>query len=630
MKFYTFFLIFVIAVAVNSKLIAQVYQLPNSGFENWDGNNYDDEPTQWNGFPSAACDLSFPASLGCGTATETRHEKSTDTRPGTDGNYSCKLFATSAVGIIANGTITTGQIRIGSTTGDSPENYNISRTDDSSLSQIFNAKPDSVVFWAKFVCPSTSQKARISTTIHDNYNYRDPESSDANASNHIVGKAIKNFTRDDQEWHRHSVAFDYNYPATTSKYILLTLTTNMIAGEGSTSDQLFVDDIEFIYITELSNIYIDGITLNNFSPSIHSYNIDTDCGITPIIAADCFSNNATVNIIQSDGNSPAQITVSNGNESTTYTINFNYNHTSEISDNICQGETYSNNGFNLGIQNTAGQFTYEKIVYESETCDSIVILNLTVNPTFISDTNHIMICETGEYNFHGTILIDPGIYENTLPSSTGCDSTIIVNLTVGQFYRSYINAAICEGETYNENGFSINEQIVDTLFYTAINGCDSIVILNLDINPKSLTEIYDTISQGGIYTNHGFEIFTTNSPGDFTFENSFENTYGCDSTIFLHLNITKAPEDSTQIGNTEFGFMLYPNPSTEEIVLKAENQIDYSLEYAIYDTYGKIIRHGAIINEETCIEINRFAAGVYFIKIISPQGESKTMKFIKY
>src|SRR5690554_1698101 len=122
-----------LSVFCSLALFPQTYQLPNGGFEQWDDSSSDSEPepSSWNAFPSAKCDLSGIAFLGCVTATETRHAKSTDTRPGSAGNYSCKIYATkiSILGntVIANGNITTGQIRIGSTTATSSENYNITR-----------------------------------------------------------------------------------------------------------------------------------------------------------------------------------------------------------------------------------------------------------------------------------------------------------------------------------------------------------------------------------------------------------------------------------------------------------------------------------------------------------------------
>ncbi len=176
----------------------------------------------------------------------------------------------------------------------------------------------------------------------------------------------------------------------------------------------------------------------------------------------------------------------------------------------------------------------------------------------------------------------------------------------------------------------MNETGIDTLSYVATNGCDSIVILNLEVNPLHLTELSDTVYQGGTYFDYGFEIFATNNPGFYTYENILENSYGCDSVVSLELEILEMPEDTIHPSNTEFGFMLYPNPSSEEVILQAEGHIDFSLQYVIYDLFGKFIMGGTIINDETAIEINNFAAGVYFINIISDKGDTETMKFIKY
>ena len=87
-KFYS--LALAVLLALPMFVSGQVYQLPNGGFELWD-NNYsstDDEPTNWNSFPSADCTVSF----GCAAATATRHERSTDKRPGSTGQYSCKIW----------------------------------------------------------------------------------------------------------------------------------------------------------------------------------------------------------------------------------------------------------------------------------------------------------------------------------------------------------------------------------------------------------------------------------------------------------------------------------------------------------------------------------------------------------
>ncbi len=609
---------------------AQTYQLPNGGFETWDGTGSNDEPSFWNSFPSAVCDLTGFAALGCNSATATRHQKSTDIRPGSTGSYSCKLYATSVLGIIANGTITTGQIRIGNTTPSSPENYNITRTLNPNFKQRLNAKPDSIVFWAKFLCPSETQCARMHAIIHDNYDYLDPETADPSAPEHVVGKAVVNFTRANQNWKRYSIPFNYNYPASTPYYILLTFTTNMEQGVGSTSDQVFIDDVELVYNANLNSILVDGTLINGFNANTNEYTINYNCGSSPTFSAQATSPNAIVNITQPNGTNSSIIQVSNGDQVKTYTVYINYANYRNIYDEICQGEVYNNYGFELGIQNTAGTFVHTELVYSSEFCDSMIALHLTVNPRFENDTNYIMICETGEYHFYGNILTEPGIYDTTLISQHGCDSIITLELSVGDFYRSYINASICEGETYSENGFSLSTSGTDTLFYTATNECDSLVILNLSINPTYLTELFDTITQGVLYSENGFEVFATNIPGDFFFTNTLETIFGCDSVLILHLNIIAEPKDSTEINSTDFGFMLYPNPASEEITVKSEKHIDKTLDFIIYDIFGKIVFSGVINKDETNIGIEDFAPGIYFIKIFAISEKGNSMKFLKY
>ncbi|MGI6411491.1 MAG: hypothetical protein ACOX0V_09705 [Bacteroidales bacterium] len=52
-----------LSVFCSLALFPQTYQLPNGGFEQWDGSSSDSEPSSWNAFPSAQCDLSGMAAL---------------------------------------------------------------------------------------------------------------------------------------------------------------------------------------------------------------------------------------------------------------------------------------------------------------------------------------------------------------------------------------------------------------------------------------------------------------------------------------------------------------------------------------------------------------------------------------
>jgi plastocyanin len=214
----------------------------NGGFENWDniGTN-DREPTNWNSFRTADCSLT----LGCGTATERRLERETDTRPGSSGTYSVRIFSTSALGITANGNLTTGKINIGSTTASSPANHNYTLRSNPNFSMPFSHVPDSLVVWVKFNAANANSMARISASIHGDYNYRDPQ--DVNSEPYAVGKAVINYPRTNGQWQRLSIPFDYDYPSNDPHYVLITFTTNMIPGGGDSGDEVYVDDLEFIY-----------------------------------------------------------------------------------------------------------------------------------------------------------------------------------------------------------------------------------------------------------------------------------------------------------------------------------------------------------------------------------------------
>jgi archaellum component FlaG (FlaF/FlaG flagellin family) len=210
-------------------------QIGNGGFETWGTVSSGQEPTNWNSFLSAGGALSSFAG--------DQLQSSTDVRPGSSGTNSALLFSNSTLGIIANGNLTLGKINMGSATPASTSNYNSSIITDVNFSEAYTDTPDSIVFWAKFVPASgnTTDSARISAIIHDNYAFRDP--IDAPSQAYVVATAIKNFSKTNGSWVRMSVPFTYslvNIPA----FILITFTTNKTPGGGSDNDQLWIDDVE--------------------------------------------------------------------------------------------------------------------------------------------------------------------------------------------------------------------------------------------------------------------------------------------------------------------------------------------------------------------------------------------------
>lgn len=225
---------FAVAITVNAQ------QIDNSGFETWEAVGGSSEPTSWNGFLSADGSLAW--------AAQSQVAESSDTRPGSSGVKSAKIWSRSAFGIIANGNLTLGKIRMGSSTPTSPDNYNRTVVAEADFNQPLTQSPDSIVFWTKFIPSSGSATdlARFRATLHDNYDCKDP--ADNASLPHIDALATLDFSQTGGQWVRKSIAIDYTTGSATSHdYILVSISTNATAGGGSGGDTLYVDDIELIY-----------------------------------------------------------------------------------------------------------------------------------------------------------------------------------------------------------------------------------------------------------------------------------------------------------------------------------------------------------------------------------------------
>jgi PKD repeat protein len=215
-------------------------QIGNGNMEAWDNvGAATEEPTNWNGFKSGTGSF---ASFG-----SQQVQRSTAIRAGATGSYCARVWAKSTLGIVANGTLTLGQINMGSSTPSSSSNYNFTKQSDANFHEAITNRPDSIVFWVKYTqAGGGTQNARMHAILHDNYDLRDP--IDAGSTSHVVADATINFPATGGAWVRKSVPFIYSGPATTNTYLLATFTTNQTPGGGAANDEILIDDVELVYV----------------------------------------------------------------------------------------------------------------------------------------------------------------------------------------------------------------------------------------------------------------------------------------------------------------------------------------------------------------------------------------------
>ncbi len=317
--------------------LSQGYQIPNGDFENWTSSNA--EPNQtWNSFSSGDCALTgIEGTFGCGTAKTNHHTREIG-RNGT--GYSMRIYSTNPIGsTIANGNITTGQIRMGSSNPPDVGNYNITLRANSKHNLQLSGTPDSLYFWTKFTpsanpTTNTTDSARVSFIFHGNSDFADPR--DANISSLYKGKAIHHFSNTFGTWQLQKVPFVYNGTNTDAiTYTLITFTTNKTPGGGSNNDQAWFDDIILIYSAWLTDIKLNGTTIPGFQQGIFSYNEVFPRGTNPFSSLPTITytsqvNDVTINdnVIMGSNNSidgakrVIQVIAEDGVTVKTYTINF--------------------------------------------------------------------------------------------------------------------------------------------------------------------------------------------------------------------------------------------------------------------------------------------------------------------
>jgi len=199
---------------------------------------------------------------------------------------------------------------------------------------------------------------------------------------------------------------------------------------------------------------------------------------------------------------------------------------------ICHGETYNQYGFN---ENATGFYTQNLQTIKG--CDSIVNLSLIVNPIY-DDTIFAVICSGDTYSQNGFNETSIGFYTQNLQTISGCDSVVNLTLTVNQPAIINLTAEICQGETYTLNGFNVSTDGLYTQNLQTYKGCDSIVNLNLIVNPTSIVYYFDTICKGNEYNSYGFS-FTADTTGRYT--QNLQTINGCDSVFVLNLVVNPTP-----------------------------------------------------------------------------------------
>lgn len=211
---------------------------------------------------------------------------------------------------------------------------------------------------------------------------------------------------------------------------------------------------------------------------------------------------------------------------------------------ICQWTDYADENFVIDAYdlNPGETSVYQSYVQARNNSEIDKFTTLTLNVVEDTETTILAtICEGEDYmdnNFNILNASKSAIYKQKLQGVNGCDSVVELNLTVLPRLRSEVTQTICQGDFFEFNGVKYYTNTVksDTLT-SLVTGCDSIVTLYLTVNAILEGDSEEHLCPGGAVEFGKFGTIT--EPGIYV--DTLKNALGCDSvatlSVFVHDNV---------------------------------------------------------------------------------------------
>ncbi|MEL7159945.1 MAG: hypothetical protein AAFN92_04245, partial [Bacteroidota bacterium] len=227
-----------------------------------------------------------------------------------------------------------------------------------------------------------------------------------------------------------------------------------------------------------------------------------------------------------------------------------------------------------------------------------VCQRVTLRP--IPDTTFLerRICDGGSVSVGNNTFTATDVYAVTLPGRAGCDSVVILDLEVVDELLETVDTTICAEGVFRigTREFDLPGSYRDTIL--SVLGCDSIVVLNLDVAPPIVVDTAAAICAGETFF-IGSEAFTTET----TVSRTIVARNGCDSTVNLDLIVLDPV------------IMLEPVPAgldcdTPNLTLDATNSnLAFTESIRWLDTLGNVLREDLTLAVDT--------AGVYILELVA-------------
>ena len=299
-----------------------------------------------------------------------------------------------------------------------------------------------------------------------------------------------------------------------------------------------------------------------------------------------------------------------------------------VSDDITNSSTQATIPASFIPTDVVGSFTYVQRLHTKEGCDSVLTLHLYVNAiTEIVDT--IYLCDNSSVEWHNNLYVGDkyngeleigshenlvkdlpagSVYYDTIVSTNelGCNQYYYLTLNVTPTYDTLIITSVCEdelpyiwkstdasGKEYSVE-FNISDSIIlpvvlyDTVSLPTIHGCDSIVRLQLEVNPvryfDTTVVISDQESYSWIKNGQDTTVYGDKCPvavdglvgreDAYVFEDHQLTHKGCDSTLVYRIHVYPTYDEHAYDSICQYSVYTWEKHEGSQLYDSLGNEVD--------------------------------------------------------
>jgi Tfp pilus assembly major pilin PilA len=305
----------------------------------------------------------------------------------------------------------------------------------------------------------------------------------------------------------------------------------------------------------------------------------------------------------------------------TLTLSVLANVETSLSAEICAGSSYAFDGQAL---TEAG--TYTALYAAANGCDSLVTLTLSVLAN-VETSLSAEICAGSSYAFDGQALTEAGTYTALYTSAAGCDSTVTLTLSVSDSLATNLSVDICSGDSYAFDGQALTEAGTYMALYTSVNGCDSIVTLNLAVTEVNTAVILNGSVLEAQASNAVYQWI--NCDGNAPIPGATAAAYTPTATGAYAVQITQ--QGCTVTSNCvevmivssegaplpDVHWQLQPNPAQNHTAVVFATPTTTELNLGLYDATGRLLRRYVVASatERIAIDLSDLPSGVLWVRL---------------